>query len=96
MHDGAHQMQGRAIVKAIICTFLAGNFLLGAVALHAYMTPVIAGDGQEVYIVKNGQIYIAYWPYGLDVYDESDHKLQNVVKGVPATPTASSSSTEQP
>ena len=39
---------------AIAITTLAGMFLLGAVALHAYMTPV---DGDHVYWFQYGQLH---------------------------------------
>jgi hypothetical protein len=50
-------------MKSIVCTILAGCFLLGAVALHAYMTPVFcanpASDGYRpfIYITQYGRVY---------------------------------------
>ncbi len=51
-------------MKSIICTILAGCFLLGAVALHAYMTPVFCtgstrdGPSAFVFVSQYGHTYL--------------------------------------
>ena len=68
-------------MKPIICTIVAGCFLVSAAALHAYMTPVIGGVGERTYIVKNGRIYVPLGVYGLAELNQSDGKCHLVVSG---------------
>lgn len=55
-----HYTDGRAPMKNVILVIVAGCFLLGAAALHAYMTPVFGGGGPEgpVYMIRNGRVYM--------------------------------------
>jgi hypothetical protein len=49
-------------MKPIICTILAGNFLLAAVALHDYLTPVCGtfgvGANPLLYTIQKGDFYV--------------------------------------
>lgn len=49
-------------MKAIIVATLAGFFLLGAAALHAYLTPVMAVDAEgRVYWLQYGRLHSPGW-----------------------------------
>jgi hypothetical protein len=53
-------------MKAIIITILAGCFLLGAVALRAYMTPIFGEGAPEgrCFISRYGHVYLLAGPPG--------------------------------
>jgi len=52
----------RISLTPIICTMLAGCFLLGAVALHDYLTPVFGtfkdSSDPSMYLIHDGHVYI--------------------------------------
>jgi len=68
-------------MKPIICTILAGCFLLGAVALHDYLTPVVGtievGEHHCLYTVSDGRIYISTPGAGGALF-ELDRQLNEV------------------
>ena len=47
--------------QTVVVILLAGLFLLGIVGFHDYMTPVVGGTCDNVYLGQQGRVYHC-WP----------------------------------
>ncbi len=66
----------------IFCVILGGIFLLGTVALHAYLTPVFGGTGEFIYMSRCGRTYLLNSANGF-VLDDRDGRFHRLTDNSP-------------